>query len=290
MKILLQTIFGLMLSATVAKAQCSIQVNDSLLTNYDYVLNAYNPVGQAPFQYNWTVTDGNGMSIPFTPNAAGDSIVIDQQVLMNAYGCIIYQLCMTDDLNCTNCLPVDTNAVQVPFNCFSQFSSSIVGPNQVSVTLNNNIPPFLILQQFMTWTDGNGMSQGMPYLGPGTVIDYTPGSSNTSNQFFLCMMTNLTTGGCISCDSIPYAYLGLNELDASLSLSPNPTSNSIQLNSTFEFSKINVFNINGTLLKTANYKQENSVNVDLSEFPKGVYFLEISSLNGLQTKRLVIKE
>jgi hypothetical protein len=274
-----------------SNAQCSVQVNDSLLSSYDYILNAINATGTAPFMYSWTVTDGNGLSVPFTTSTGGDSVTIDAATLQSNYGCVIYQLCMTDANNCTTCSS-DTAALQVPYPCYSQFNSSIVGPNQVSVTLTSSIPPWMISNQYVTWTDGNGQGQGMPYMGPGTILTYTPGASNPSNKFFCCILTTAINGGCISCDSIQYSNstAGIGEFtQTKLHISPNPASSITKIESTSVIETLQLVNSIGQSV-SVNYTIENNAAwINLSELPKGVYILEVSTATG-RSKERIIKE
>jgi hypothetical protein len=276
---------------SLSHAQCSVEVNDSLLSTYDYILNADNETGTGPFTYSWTVTDGNGVPVSYTSNPGGDSITIDAATLQNNYGCVIYQLCMTDMLGCTTCSS-DTAALQVPFPCYSQFTSSIVGPNQVSITLNSSLPPFLITNQFVYWTDGNGQGQGIPYTGPGTIINYTPGASNTSNKFFCCVMTTTINGGCLSCDSIQYTNSGLSidELEnKGLHITPNPASYVTKIESVSAIETLKLVNSFGQSV-SMNYSIENNVAwINLSELPQGVYIIEVSTEGGVFKQR-VIKE
>ncbi len=272
-----------------SNAQCSIEVNDSLMSNYDYILNAVNATGTAPFVYNWTVTDGNGIPVPFTTSSGGDSITIDAMTLQNNYGCVIYQLCMTDNNNCTTCAS-DTAALQVPFNCYSAFSSSIVGQNQVSITLNSSMPPYLIMNQMVMWTDGNGQGQGTPYMGPGTIVTYTPGPSNPSNKFFCCILTNTINGGCISCDSIQYtnSALSLDELkNDGLHLAPNPASSVVKIESSFPIEVLSLFNIQGQKLLVSYSLTGNTAQLNIAELPKGIYTVEVSTEKGLFKQRFV---
>jgi hypothetical protein len=290
MKLLLLTSISLLFTSKALFGQCSVQLNDSLYANYSYVLNAINATGQAPFQFNWTITDGNGMMIPYTQNSAGDSVTIDSQTIMNSYGCIIYQLCMTDALNCTTCTQADTSGLQVPFNCYSQFSTSIVGPNTVAVSLMNNIPPFLIQQQFMSWTDGNGQGQGMPYMGPGTQLTYTPGVNNPSNQFFLCIMTNLTTGGCISCDSIPYTVAGIEEKAfENLKIYPNPTNDLTSISGNIELHQAILTELNGRQISKLELSGKKEFQLEMASLPIGIYLLELTSKNGGHVTKLIYK-
>ncbi len=270
-------------------AQCSVQVNDSLLSNYDYILNAVNATGTAPFVYNWTVTDGNGMPVMYTSTWDGDSITIDAMTLQNNYGCVIYQLCMTDANNCTTCSS-DTAALQVPYPCYSQFNSSIVGPNQVSLTLMSSIPQWMITNQFVTWTDGNGQGQGIPYMGPGTILTYTPGASNPSNKFFCCIMTTAINGGCISCDSIQYtnSTLSLDELtNNTLHITPNPASSVVKIESNSGIEAIKLLNSVGQSV-ILNYSVEgDSAWLNVSELPKGIYIVEVSTVAGAFKQRII---
>lgn len=274
---------------SLSYAQCSVEVNDSLLSTYDYILNADNETGTGPFTYSWTVTDGNGIPVPYTVSTGGDSVTIDAATLQNNYGCVIYQLCMTDMVGCTTCSS-DTAALQVPFPCFSQFTSSIVGQNQVSITLNSSIPPFLIVNQLVTWTDGNGQGQGIPYMGPGTIVTYTPGASNPSNKFFCCVMTTTINGGCISCDSIQYtnSALGIHELEKTkLHIAPNPASSVTKIESASAIETLKLVNSLGQSVSTNHSIENNVARINLSELPKGVYIVEVSTEAGIFKQRLI---
>ncbi|WP_300663520.1 T9SS type A sorting domain-containing protein [Fluviicola sp.] len=275
-----------------SQAQCSVEVNDSLLSTYDYVLNAVNITGAGPFVFSWTVTDGNGSSVPFTTHPGGDSITIDATTLQNNYGCVIYQLCMTDMLGCTTCSS-DTAMLQVPFPCFSQFVSNLNGPNQVSVQLISTMPPFLIASQYVTWTDGNGQSQYQPYLAPATNIVYTPGPANPSNKFFCCILTNLVTGGnfgCISCDSVQYtnSTTGIGELNKQqLCIAPNPASFKTQVESPFPIEAIRLVNSIGQVIDLNYSIEDNKAWLTVSELPKGIYMVEVFTGSGTFKERLI---
>jgi len=267
-----------------ASAQCGATVNDSLLANYDYVLNATNVTGTAPFTYVWTVTDGNGLPMNYTSSAAGDSITIDANTLQMAYGCVIYQLCVYDNAGCSNCSG-DTSTVTVPYSCYSQFTSDVIGGGSVSVTLNSNIPPFMIMTQYLMWTDGNDQAQGMPYFGPGTVVDYIAGPSSDDDKFFLCAMTNLVNGGCIHCDSIPYTVLGLNKMiDAEITISPNPVQEEIKvsgMNGTFNYV---IQSVNGEVILSGKNESEEG-KIALPVMPAGSYILLMENELGTVAKR-----
>lgn len=288
MKLLLFT-STLLLSISSAFGQCSVTINDSLYLDYSYVLNATNVVGQAPFQYNWTVTDGNGIPLQFIQNSTGDSITITPQTIQGAYGCVIYQLCMTDALNCTTCTQPDTSGLQVPFNCYSAFNSTMVGPNQFAISVFNDIPPFLIVTQFMQWTDGDGQGQGMPYMGPATVLTYTPGPQNTNDKFYLCVMSLLTTGGCMSCDSIPYSMAGLNEDMLNFNLSPNPANDLIKIKGDYSIESVSIIDVTGSMIQSKEMISTKELEIAVDDLPNGIYLLRIETSEGTSLKRFSVQ-
>lgn len=284
-------IIGLFIVSTSANSQCSVSINDSLLTDYTYILNATNIVGQGPFQFNWTVTDGNGVPIPFTQNTVGDSVIIASQTVQDAYGCIIYHLCMVDDTNCTSCPQADTSSLQVPFGCYSAFTTNSLGFNQYAITINSNIPPFIILTQFLQWTNGDGQAQGAPYTGAGTQITYLPGAQNTSNKFLLCLVSQLSTGGCISCDSILYdPVAGIAEKKISLfKIHPNPANNIITIEGKNAIKTISVLETTGKVLKRIKVGAGKNIQLSLADFPNGMYFLRIETSQGVAMNRISVQ-
>jgi len=66
---------------------------------------------------------------------------------------------------------------------------------------------------------------------------------------------------------------------------PNPTSGEIQLHSGLIFNKINLINTNGQVLKE--WTENIPVELDISLFPKGIYFLSLSHSNGVSVKKVI---
>lgn len=273
---------------SLSQAQCSVEANDTLLPSYNYIVNAVNPTGTPPFVYHWTLTDGNGMQLPFATNLAGDSMFIDAMTLQNNYGCVIYQLCMTDADSCTTCA-IDTSALQVPYQCYSQFITSIVGENQVSIMLVSTMPQFLIMGQMILWTDGSGQGQMYPYSGSPEVITYNPGPSETSDKFLCCMQTMAINGGCLFCDSVPFrtSTLGLAELSSEkLRISPNPASSVTKIASHLPIESVQLYNSVGQKVKIDYLLEGKSALLDLAKLPKGVYVVEIMTASGVLKERI----
>ncbi len=71
---------------------------------------------------------------------------------------------------------------------------------------------------------------------------------------------------------------------------PNPSSGVFNINSNMFIDKIEVFNSNGTVIKTISKKHHfTSQEVELPNISRGIYFIKISALKSIVTKRIVIK-
>ena len=81
--------------------------------------------------------------------------------------------------------------------------------------------------------------------------------------------------------------VGIEDYDAAaISVFPNPTTGMVQVSSSkFQVSGVDVYDVYGKLLKT-DAMMDNST-VDMSGYAAGVYFLRVSTENGVVTKRVV---
>ncbi|HRP54038.1 MAG TPA: T9SS type A sorting domain-containing protein [Fluviicola sp.] len=269
-------------------AQCSVSVKDSLHANGDFILNAKDPIGTPPFTYTWTIVDGNAQPLPHWESMDHDSVIIDMVTLQNAYGCVSYKPCMTDGIGCQTCAQ-DTALVNVNFPCFSQYVTSIVGPNQVSISLVNNMPPFLIVNQMVTWTDGDNANQAAPYMGPVTTITYNPGPNPTTDKFNVCVMTTLQTGGCIYCDSVQYTNnLAVKDQSLkSLQVNPNPVNTYTTIKSPSIIQSIQLFNALGQKIVIPISWNDKEAMLHFEQVSKGVYIVRIQTANGVIDRRLI---
>lgn len=84
-------------------------------------------------------------------------------------------------------------------------------------------------------------------------------------------------------------FVGLpeNNLVSKISLSPNPTSGIINVETGYSTSKIKIINAIGQEVYTSNFSNKKSVN--LQHLPKGLYVAEISSGDVKSVKRFVLK-
>jgi plastocyanin len=94
---------------------------------------------------------------------------------------------------------------------------------------------------------------------------------------------------------IVQSVTGVNEtlLNPDISIFPNPTKGVILINMiNSEPQKnynLNIFDISGANILTTNISNQLSNNVDLSEFPKGVYFIQINNESELYTRKIIIE-
>ena len=76
-----------------------------------------------------------------------------------------------------------------------------------------------------------------------------------------------------------------------ISLYPNPTTGQVFIEASASMDVINIYSISGKLVFSQNVNNQNTIQMDLSNFQKGVYFVALSSANGylFQTSKLVVK-
>ncbi|MFD0778023.1 T9SS type A sorting domain-containing protein [Flavobacterium myungsuense] len=71
-----------------------------------------------------------------------------------------------------------------------------------------------------------------------------------------------------------------------VSIYPNPTSHIVTIRSKNQISKINVFDVLGSIILSAN-SNSYSFSIDFSSYSKGIYFVTILDEFGLRTKKIV---
>jgi hypothetical protein len=109
----------------------------------------------------------------------------------------------------------------------------------------------------------------------GTVADVVIiGGENVSQTFYLEPVKTVT---------------GLDEAQYSqVTISPNPSSNGVKIQSNTEISHLTVINQAGQLVYEINSNSK-IVNVNVSEFDSGIYFVKIFTHENVITKKLVIE-
>jgi photosystem II stability/assembly factor-like uncharacterized protein len=75
-------------------------------------------------------------------------------------------------------------------------------------------------------------------------------------------------------------------------LFPIPSNNKITINNNGDLQKetvVNIFDIHGKLILSNSFKYQNSMDIDVSSFAKGVYMVKIQTEEGFAVKKLVIQ-
>lgn len=90
-----------------------------------------------------------------------------------------------------------------------------------------------------------------------------------------------------------YITTSVNEIDAiSISVFPNPATTKITISTTSAGSGnilVSLFDINGKMALQDRFARNNENTLDVSELPKGVYFLKAETQEGIANKKIVIR-
>lgn len=87
------------------------------------------------------------------------------------------------------------------------------------------------------------------------------------------------------------AFLGApsNELNENIALSPNPVQDRLNITTVngIEVDDVSVYDINGKLIMQVSNSGESQIFLDTANLPTGVYFAQISTAQGILTKRFI---
>ena len=162
----------------------------------------------------------------------------------------------------------------------------------VNSSANNIVPQNSLTERVDVGTTGNH-PWGNENLEMSDELKSTIGSTgNKTAALTGCSGNSWVTGGqliALACQSTT----GMNEnLQADhFSVSPNPSQGMFQLTlkeKPISTEHAGVFNVIGEAVKIFGIKMQSTM-LDLTELPKGIYFLKVSSTEGMLTKKIVIE-
>jgi uncharacterized repeat protein (TIGR01451 family) len=78
----------------------------------------------------------------------------------------------------------------------------------------------------------------------------------------------------------------VHQLDASVTVSPNPTNSIITISSKFDIKSIELYDVQGRILETS-IENDSNAKLDISEKQNGIYFLKITTENGSKVEKIV---
>lgn len=142
--------------------------------------------------------------------------------------------------------------------------------NDHCLLLNDNIITGIIQNNF--WLNSLTYSlnySGQIYEGVGSYYGLLEAiySSLSGPQF---IMVDYCRGGLSNCK---YYNVGVNNqvIENNIKIYPNPTNNSLTIETDLNYHTFNIYNLSGKLVKTQNRSNQISV----SELPKGMYFIQL---------------
>jgi hypothetical protein len=79
----------------------------------------------------------------------------------------------------------------------------------------------------------------------------------------------------------------VNNFNSSISIYPNPATNELNIEATTT-SKIEIMNLAGLVIINIAAKEKNTT-IDISTLAQGIYFVKLSSENGVAVKKFIIE-
>jgi len=163
---------------------------------------------------------------------------------------------------------------------FTKFAltSGVASITQTDNTLNANLPE----DQFtFQWYRDGVLVAG----------DTTASITVFQNGEYQVVASNLA--GCSSSDTITVLSTGSQTLRqaSDVKIYPNPSTGNLQLkfNSEIKSGTISVIDISGKLILEKQFNHSSTLNVDLTSLSKGIYFLKINSVDGIQIHKIIIQ-
>ena len=166
--------------------------------------------------------------------------------------------------------------------CLTTSTIVISQPNPIIVNITLNGTDLVATSGFTSYQWYNG--DGTIILGENSAI-FTP---NSIGEYYVTVSDSLCT-----IDSYIYEYLisGISDLENHISIYPNPSYGEININHVNAFETITMISALGNeLLKLDGRLFSNDkIKIDLSDFNKGIYFLQIKQNNHIMNYRIVLQ-
>jgi len=246
---------------------------------------------------NLSITDLTGIEsfTSLTRLRCGNNSLTTLDVTQNT--ALTYISCTANSLstiNLSQCLALDT------LYCYSNTLTSL------DLSLNTNLSEFLCQNNQLTnlnlsqntnlnelWCSNNLLVS----------LNLANGNNTTIAKLYIQNNPNLT---CIQVDNVAYSttnWVGssfafdpasnfntncatsINELNTTtMTISPNPTQNTLFINTEDQIEQVSIYNISGSLIKVID---SNTTSIDVTELSKGMYILVVKTDNGIVNSKFI---
>jgi hypothetical protein len=217
----------------------------------------------------WTINSGQGTtSVTVTAGATSGDVCVTPSNLCGSSG----PACFSVTVNPT---PVAPDSISVNPNYF--YSGTVTADTLTAIGGSGTT---------LNWYAG---SCGGVFIGSGTRIIIPSPMDSTS--YFASWSNGCGTSTCDTAKVIVYPITGIeqrNNIAGNIVVHPNPSTDNIIVEDNY-FTKgetISVYDIQGQLLLQQPMKQTKT-NIDISALAKGVYFVKVKTLYGMEVKKIM---
>ena len=183
-------------------------------------------------------------------------------------------------------------------SCAGSAVSSTISVTQSPVVTSSASPTTIAIGGTVSFSSaGSGATSYVWDFGDGnTSTQNNPSHTYTTSGIFTVTLTG-TLNGCTNTSQLTINVGGVDILDYDLenaiNIIPNPNEGQFELFISIpevQDIEITLYNSLGQLIKSDLFKEvtKNNFTYDLSDKPRGIYFLNVSSIKGNITKRLLI--
>jgi subtilisin-like proprotein convertase family protein len=222
---------------------------------------------------SWAITfdNGSGNTYTWSTGQHNGSILIAPNTTTT------YTVTVVSALGCSNSasatITIDPNAIDLIISATLDTAATQVGTAHVLTYCNTTVPLTYLWSNGSTTATITGLSAGI----------YTVTATTASGVTFTASVTVAM-------------YIGTKNTKGKVSdfvLYPNPTNGNITLNAAFDtptIGDISIKNAVGQVMLTQKTTISTILNhtMDLSDYPSGIYFLTLSTPDGLCTKKVVL--
>jgi ankyrin repeat protein len=174
-----------------------------------------------------------------------------------------------------------TDVIHLIDNTIGNFFQGLATANDPAYTFNAGVMPAMV--DSWSWDLGDGATQTGGMAAPHT---YT--ANGTYTVCLIGMDECDTASDCITVTVNNAAGIGEYLLGQSISIYPNPSAGIFFVKSEIGISGIEIENIIGEKIYSASVKTKNTT-INLSQKPKGIYFIRVNTDKGIATKKLIIQ-